>query len=59
MVLGLIYLNYFLVVAINVTAKRLKQVHLVVKASRWSWGSVFPSYIVMVSMQDPAGKEAF
>ena len=28
------------------------------KASRWSWGLVFPSYVVMVGIRNPVGKGA-
>ena len=29
------------------------------KASRWSWGSVFPSYVVMVGIRKLAGRGAY
>ena len=64
MVSGSMCLNHFLAVTVNVTAKHLHRAHdetwsksiWSLKVSRWSWGSVFPSYVVMVGIQNPLGK---
>ena len=63
---GSIYLNHFLVVAVNVTIQHRHRARdetwsksiWSLKASRWSWGLVFPSYIVMVGIRKPVGRGA-
>ena len=66
MVSGLICLNQFLVVVVKVTTKHLDHARdetwcrsiWSLKASRWSWGSVFPSYVVMVGIRNPTSRDA-
>ena len=61
-----ICLNHFLAVAVNVIAKHRHRARdetwsrsiWSLKASRWSWGSVFPSYVVMVGIRKPVGSGA-
>ena len=67
MVSGSICQNHFLVVAVNVTVKhrhrsRDKTCNRSIwslKASRWSCGSIFPLYIVMVDIWKLMGRGAY
>ena len=63
---GSICLNHFLAVAVNVTAKHRHRARdetwsrsiWSLKASRLSWGSVFPSSVIMVSIRKPVDSGA-
>ena len=63
---GLIYLNHFFAVVVSVTAKHRHRARVEtwsksiwsLKALRWSCGSIFPSYVVMVGIRKPMGKGA-
>ena len=67
MVSGSICLNHFLVVTVKVTVKHLHRARdetwsksiWSLKASRWSWGSIFPTYVIMIGIQNPAGRGTY